>query len=38
MSNHRQAVLSKTQLGIYLECTNEPTYTNYNIPPWTPTA
>lgn len=32
MSNHRQAVLSKTQLGIYLECTNEPTYTNYNIP------
>lgn len=32
MSHNRQAILSKTQLGIYLECSSEPTYTNYNIP------
>ena len=32
MSNVKEAVLSKTQSGIYIECMNNPESTLYNIP------
>ena len=32
MSNVKEAVLSKTQSGIYIECANNPESTLYNLP------
>ena len=32
MSGLREAKLSKTQLGIYMECINNPESTLYNLP------